>query len=199
MSRILVTGSAGFIGTHLLPEINGHEVVGYDFGKRFVHGPFDGIIHLAAISGVAAGEKDHVECLQTNLVLTASLLREFNPAWIIFASTNEKPKNVYGLSKHFAEDYIRLHGTKHIIIRLSNVYGPGMREDKLLPRLKRGDAVELYDDALPFEYIHVDDVVAQIVRMIPTFENQAFKSYTLKMASGVANSEKQLRHVAASY
>lgn len=194
--RILVTGSEGFIGKHLMKALP--DAIGCDIGTKELTGPFDGIIHLAAVSRVKDAEADRLKCLETNILLTARML-ELKPKWFIFASTCEPPTNIYGFSKRAAEDYIRFVHQKHIILRLTNVYGQGMREDKILPRLKRGDAVTLHDDALPFEYIHVDDVVAQIKRIIETFDNAAFKSYTLKMSTGVANSEKQLRHVATSY
>lgn len=200
-SRILCTGSSGFIGKHLMKALP--EAVGYDLGKTFVKGPFDGIIHLAAISRVGVAEQYPAVCLQTNIMLTAQLLLEFQPKWMIFSSTCERPINVYGFSKRAAEDYIKLKVKNHIILRLSNVYGPGMAEDKLLSRIKgaiqSGSAFRLEDVPMPFEHIHVDDVCAQIKALIPQFERPNFKSFTMKLATGIAKTPEELLNVAASY
>ena len=199
MAKILVTGSNGFIGKHLCKALaTDHEVVPYDIGKTFVKGPFDGIIHLAAISRVSEAEKDPVACLQANLILTATLLAS-EPKWFIFASTFEKPTNVYGFSKRAAEDYIKLRASKYIIYRLSNVYGPGMAQDKLLPRLARGDVGKIDDGVLPFEHIPVS-VVCEMIRLsIQKFEDSSFNSFTMKLATGIARSPEELLSVATSY
>lgn len=193
-----MTGCEGFIGKHLMPKLAGHEVTGVDLKKGFATGGYDGIIHLAAVSRVSEGEKHPVKCVETNLLLTADYL-ELKPKWFIFASTCEKPTNVYGWSKRAAEDYIKLKAPKYIIYRLSNVYGPGMAQDKLLPRLARGEIDKLDDGVLPFEHIPVSVVVEMIRLSIQKFEEPAFKSFTLKLAAGIARTKEELKSVATSY
>jgi nucleoside-diphosphate-sugar epimerase len=195
--RLLITGSAGFLGKHLMKSMP--DAIGYDIGKTMVKGPFDGIIHLAAISRVSTGEKDPVATLQTNIMLTANLLAEFKPRWFIFASTCEKPTNIYGFSKRAAEDYIKLRQQKYVIFRLSNVYGPGMAEDKLLPRLARKEITDLDAGVLPFEHIPVSVVAEMIHLVIPRFDDPDFRSYTMKLAAGVARTKEELLSVATSY
>lgn len=198
MARILLTGCRGFIGTHLMPKLADHEVVGVDIEDDVITGPFDGIIHLAAVSRVRDGEANRIKCLETNIMLTARLL-EWNPKWFIFASTCEKPENVYGYSKRAAEDYIKLRATKYIIYRLSNVYGKGMAQDKLLPRMARGEVDKLEDGVLPFEHIPVG-VVAEMIRLgVQKFDEPAFKSFTMKLAAGIARTPEDLKNVATSY
>lgn len=202
--RILLTGARGFIGTHLvrrLIEDTGsipHEVVCVDIEDDAITGPFDGIIHLAAVSRVKDAEADRIKALDTNIMLTARLL-EWNPRWFIFASTCEKPTNIYGYTKRAAEDYIKLRCERYAIFRLTNVYGPGMAHDKLLPRIARDGIESLNGYPLPFEYVPVS-VVAEMIRLaIPKFDDAAFKSYTMKMATGVAHTLEQLKDVATSY
>lgn len=198
MARILVTGSAGFIGKHVVNKIADHDVVECDIDTLSIDGPFDGIIHLAAVSRVRDAEADRIKCLETNFMLTARIL-EWKPRWMIFASTGEKPSNVYGFSKRAAEDYIKLRCEKYVIFRLTNVYGQGMADDKLLPSLKRGEIKSIHDGVLPFEHVPVG-VVAEMIRLaIPRFDEPAFKSYTMKLAAGVARTREELESVAASY
>ena len=197
--RILVTGSNGFIGKHVVEKLKDeHEVVPYDIGRTLVRGPFDGIIHLAAVSNVRDADKDPVAALHTNIILTAMML-DRKPKWFIYAGTSEKPTNVYGLSKRAAEDYVKLKAEKYVIFRLTNVHGKGMREDKLLPRLARNETVQLHDKVLPFEHIPVS-VVAEMIRLaVAKFDDPDFRSYTMKLATGIARTEQELRDVAASY
>lgn len=201
MAKILITGSAGFIGRNVHKalaqkhEVVGLEIYGYDPAPLK---EYDGIIHLAAVSRVSAGEANPVKCLQTNIIETAKVL-EIPHKWFIFASTCEPTHNVYGYSKRAAEDYIKLRSPKHVILRLVNVYGTGMQEDKLLPLLSRGEATKISKNVLPFEHIHVDNVVERIVDTIKEFDWPAFKSYTMKLSTGTAYTTEELGHVAASY
>ena len=198
MAKILLTGCKGFIGTHVMPKLSEHEVIGVDIEDNAITGPFDGIIHLAAVSRVKDAEADRIKALETNIMLTARLL-EWNPRWFIFASTCEKPNNIYGYTKRAAEDYIKLRCQRYAIFRLTNVYGPGMAQDKLLPRVARGDIETLDEAVLPFESVPVG-VVAEMIRLaIPKFDDPAYKSYTMKLATGVARTFGELENVATSY
>ncbi len=195
MPRILITGSRGFIGRHLSNSLDAECM---DIGDLRPQGSFDGIIHLAAISRVAEGEKNTRLCMETNILETVSML-EIPHKWFILASTTDKPRNVYGLSKRCAEDYLKLRSDRYIILRMANVYGPGMAEDKFLPMLRRKEIKTIYPATYPFEHIHVSDVVAQILALIPTFERPFFKPFTMKLATGIAKTEEELRRVAHSY
>ena len=112
--RILVTGSAGLIGTALQRALRqaDHDVRELDcrfHESRSEYGDVNdpktvaravrgctGIIHLAAVSRVVWGEEEPSECWHTNVGGTANVLRaalEAEPSpWVIFASSRE----VYG-------------------------------------------------------------------------------------------------------
>lgn len=109
--RILVTGSAGFIGSSLkdLLEEKGIEVISYDLKdtppndvrdisnlKSKMEG-VDGVLHLAAISRVKLAYEDPFNCVHTNIGGIANVLEvarffkkknNFSP-WVIFASSRE--------------------------------------------------------------------------------------------------------------
>lgn len=168
---ILVTGANGFIGRHLVKAMRakGIDTVTLDLDgyQPAQAAQWEGIVHLAAVSRTKDGELDPVKCLETNIVEAARILKQ-PKAWVILASTIERPTNVYGLSKRFAEDYARIESLKHgfslAILRFATVYGPGDNPDKLIPRLKRGEAhLPLTPGTLPLDHIRVDEAVREIM------------------------------------
>ncbi len=109
--KILITGSAGFIGSSLKEflEKKGIEVIPYDLKdtpsndvrdisnlKLKMEG-VDGVVHLAAISRVKLAYEDPFNCIHTNIGGTVNVLEtvrlykkenNFSP-WVIFASSRE--------------------------------------------------------------------------------------------------------------
>jgi GDP-4-dehydro-6-deoxy-D-mannose reductase len=84
--RVLVTGAAGFVGSHLLPRLasQGHDVVAVDRevdvgdAQRVARAVSDaapqGLIHLAGISSVAASRDQPVATWRTNYVGARNIL-----------------------------------------------------------------------------------------------------------------------------
>lgn len=172
--RVLVTGGAGFIGSHLTDAFlaRGDEVIVVDdlsSGRvarlddhTTLHkvsitdaGPLTAIVkqtrpelicHLAAQIDVRASVDAPAEDAQVNVVGTVNVLEAARTAGarVLFASSGGAlygrnaaipsredvlplPESPYGIAKYCAEQYIglynRLHGTRHSILRLANVYG----------------------------------------------------------------------------
>ena len=116
MTKILVTGSAGFIGSWLREYFEKHktQVVPYDIKdapkydvkdinmlKTYIK-DVEGIVHLAAVSRVITAQEQPHECVSTNIggvsnVLEAARTKNDNPPWIIFGSSRE----VFGEPKIF--------------------------------------------------------------------------------------------------
>jgi len=110
MDKILVTGSAGLIGSRTVEKLKkqGYEVIDCDL--RFIDNPLsffseevrtiletcDGIIHLAAISRVLHGEQFPELCEEVNVKGTLKFLEFYknlpNQPWLIYGSSRE----VYG-------------------------------------------------------------------------------------------------------
>jgi UDP-glucose 4-epimerase len=173
--RVLVTGGAGFIGSHVTDALlaRGDEVAVLDDLSSGRAGRLDPqvtlyklsitdaagltsavtafqpelICHLAAQIDVRAAVDAPAEDARINILGTVNLLEAARAAAarILFASSGGAlygreapipsledvlplPESPYGIAKYCAEQYIglynRLHGTRHSVLRLANVYGP---------------------------------------------------------------------------
>lgn len=115
MTRILVTGARGFLGTHLVAELqaHGHDVTGVDLrdGDLANAGPAqyligraqpDVVVHLAAQVGRLFGEQDAAFTIRTNAVATTLVAQACADAGavLVYASTSE----VYGAADDGSPD-----------------------------------------------------------------------------------------------
>jgi dTDP-glucose 4,6-dehydratase len=180
--RVLITGAAGFLGSHLTDRFiaDGHEVVGLDnfitgdaenvahlAGSdsfelirhdvstfTYVHGAFDGVLHLASLASPVDYLNFPIETLKVGSLGTLNALgiAKANRARFFLASTSEVygdpsvhpqvesywgnvnpigPRSCYDESKRFAEAvtmaYHREHQLDTRIVRIFNTYGPRMQ------------------------------------------------------------------------
>lgn len=213
--RIGVTGASGFIGTHLLSALkNRGEVVtlsrrkelpGKQELKRFV-ADTDLIFHLGAVNRGA-----DEEVLAGNIFSTSRLLESIAndgkpSARIIFASSAQvyswvnckasiretrrtNPDTAYGIGKQSAENLIRNSGIPFVILRMSNVYGPGCRPNynsviptlcnrviKDLPLVINGDGRQCRD------FVYIEDVVQAFI--LAGFESVTDSGKIYNVSSG---------------
>ena len=150
MKKILVTGSSGYIGQHLvklLKSMGSYEVFGFDSiyimnnvdtlfeqsilnlapaAKQF---EFDTVIHLAALVRVNESVEKPIEYYNTNLNGTINMLKNCNYKNFVFASTGAaaNPISPYALSKRCAEDVVERYcienGKTFTTFRFYNVIG----------------------------------------------------------------------------
>ena len=217
--RALVTGGAGFIGSHVADALlaRGDEVVVVDAlstGKRervpdaasfeqldirdgaALRRLVDGfrpqaVFHLAAQADVRVSVDDPGYDADVNVRGTVEVLRAAREveARVVFSSTGGalygeteripspedtacRPMSPYGTAKLCAEQYLelenRLYGTRHVILRYGNVYGP--RQDPhgeagvvaiFFGRLLEGGTPLIFGDGRQTrDYVYVGDVVA---------------------------------------
>jgi UDP-glucose 4-epimerase len=149
VKKVLITGSSGYIGSHLCEMLGEHyEVHGLDivdpqvslneFYRCDIKRPFevpgdieyDAVIHLAALVRVGESEQKPISYYITNLNGTMNVVNKIKTKNFIFASTGaaQDCESAYGISKRAAEDVVREFCTHHrptpyTIFRFYNVIG----------------------------------------------------------------------------
>lgn len=132
VKKVLITGSSGYIGSHLCKMLAGkYEVHGLDvnmpkapvdrFYKQDINRIFDidieydAVIHLAALVRVGESEQSPIKYYITNLNGTMNVINKIKTKNFIFASTGtaQDCSSAYGISKRAAEDVVREYCTQH--------------------------------------------------------------------------------------
>jgi UDP-glucose 4-epimerase len=223
--RAIVTGGAGFIGSHVSEALvaRGDEVQVVDdlsSGRREnvstgvplrdvdIRGPElthlaaemrpEVIFHLAAQADVGTSVEQPEFDADVNVLGTIRVLEAARSvgARVVFTSTGgaiygecerpareedeRRPLSPYGTSKLAAEEYLatwnRLHGTRHVVCRLANVYGPrqlaaleGGVVAIFLDRLRDRRETEIFGDGNQTrDFVYVGDVIEALLAAAST-------------------------------
>ena len=166
--NILLTGSDGFIGSHLFHQLKEeHDVIGFDIknGHDILNSELpkdiDLVIHLAGLSGVKDSLTRPTEYWKTNVIGTQRLFEHYENTRIIYASSStahEPWKNPYAMSKYSME---QLFHTNSLGLRFTTAYGPGARKDMLIPQILKG-RVNYINVNHSRDFIHVNDLISAI-------------------------------------
>ena len=195
MKRILVSGGAGFIGSHLCTRLinEGHDVICLD---NFFTGSKDNIIHLIHY------QHDPIQTAKTSVMGAINMLGLAMrlDAKILQASTSEvygdpivhpQPESYWGNvnpvgyrscydeGKRCAEtlfmDYHRQNNVRVKIIRIFNTYGPRMLPNDgrvvsnfILQALNNEDITIYGDGKQTRSFQYIDDLIEGMIRMMNT-------------------------------
>ena len=230
--KILVTGPDGYIGSKLVPKLleNGHEVIGLDnltFGyhtlipyldnKRFkfikddilnieshkkLFENIDGIVHLAAIVGFPACQKEPELAIKINLESTKKLINlKKDNTFFIYASTcsnyghrgtNEEcqedaplnPLSLYGTTKVDSEKYI-LKKPNSLALRFATAFGISSRlrldllANNFVISAITKKKIEIYEAHHRRSFVHVTDISNSIFFAINNYKKMEGEAYNV--------------------
>ena len=170
--NILLTGSDGFIGSHLFHQLKEeHNVIGFDIknGHDILNSELpkdiDLVIHLAGLSGVKDSLNRPTDYWKTNVIGTQRLFEHYENTRIIYASSStahEPWKNPYAMSKYSMEQLFHINS---LGLRFTTVYGPGARQEMLIPQILKG-RVNYINVNHSRDFIHVDDIVSAVEKVM---------------------------------
>jgi len=170
--KILLTGSEGFIGKNLQSFLKDeHQLICLDkkLGNDLINCDLDYdvdlVIHLAGLSGVRQSLDNPVDYWTNNVIGSHRIFEKFKDKKILYASSstaNEPWRNPYAMSKFYVE---QIAPENSLGMRFTTVYGPGGRENMLIPKLIKNDVSYINVDHFR-DFIHVEDLMSAIKILI---------------------------------
>lgn len=186
--RALVTGAAGFIGSHVSEALldRGWHVVGIDnlltgregniddrvvlraedIAATLPEQGFDLVVHCAAsYSNPGEWRRD----VETNVLgtIAATRIARASGCRLFYFQTSLPPISSYAISKIAGQKYIEASGVDHVTFRLANIYGPRNLSGPVpafWKRLTAGETCTVVDTRR--DVVFVDDLVRGVITAI---------------------------------
>lgn len=193
MKKILVTGSEGYIGKHLVKMLKNKNYDVFCVDVKDEYDPknvltffsditFDSVVHLAAYVNVNESVEKPYEYYVNNICGTVSAIENLSYANFIFASTGsvEGMQSPYSISKFACEQIVQQRCNNYTIFRFYNVIGTDgyspTNQDSLFYNLMKaektgtftifGDNYDTKDGTCVRDYIHVNEICESICKAI---------------------------------
>ena len=185
MKKIVVTGSAGFIGRNLLEWLGRRKdlaVSAFDVGDAPKNldralAEADVVYHLAGVNRPPSPEDYEAGNAGSTLDLTDRLERlRCKPLVVLSSSAQATQDNPYGRSKRHSEETVaewaKRSGAPAVIFRLPNVFGKWCRPNynsavaTFCHNIARDLPITVSDRANVLSLVYVDDVVQAFLRLL---------------------------------
>jgi nucleoside-diphosphate-sugar epimerase len=192
-TRVLVSGSGGFIGSHLVSSLKELDV--FTLPHRVLTSPLEltkivkdfnpeMIYHLAAF-GQMSNQKDDQEIFNANLVGTFNLLqatKDIPYKALVYFSTSSvllPYQTMYSATKLGGEALCKAFMDEYkkpiVVVRPFSIYGDGEAEFRFIPTVIKS---LLYDEHMELasqarhDWVHVDDFIDTLLNVkVPGFIN----------------------------
>jgi len=228
--KILITGIAGFLGKNLIRALEGHEITGLGTREESLGGirvyssqnperwDFKPDLLILCHAAIADGKTplSNRNYYDSNVALTEKLAAVFREQAIIYVSTASLydasvpvirensallPQSPYEISKLWGEHIVALRES-HVIVRLSSLFGAGMKEHTVLPTyvnqaLSTGKIEVWGRGKRKQNYIHVEDACAYLRLAVDHLEKTKGRKLLAVGPGDISN--KQLADIVARH
>lgn len=214
----LITGGHGFLGNHLRKLLPGADAPTHD-ELDLLKDPipaYDLIYHLAAYcGGIGTNQANPARAFKQNLELGMRVIEQTKGKLVLVGTTCSYPdipdsypfvesefwagypqetNSAYGIAKKALWTYAKACGISFIYPVQANLYGPGFKDDHVIPdlirkfvRAKRENApqVVLWGDGTPErEFLHVSDCTRALVFLAENASDSWWDGEIVNVGSG---------------
>lgn len=177
MKKAIVTGSEGFIGKFLCNRLEGlFDVVRIDtkiggdaarIEPLLARGDIDAVFHLAAETSVFNDRFDDIERENVHAFMVVANACHRHKVKLVYASSSTanacNTTSMYGMSKHFNEQFAKAYCPSATGVRLHNVYGREPRQGTLLYNLLQGPCTIYNGGRNVRHFTYIGDVAEALI------------------------------------
>ena len=173
MEKVVVTGSTGFIGRHLVTGLKsaGFEVI--ETGRDFSPVECDRVYHMACPGKTHIIDSTPLYVMDVIMDMTRQAMLICPSAKFINASSMgiydlvDTQQGAYNIAKRCMEMYLRHSKLDVMNYRIPSVYGEGMADDAFIKRCADNNAYYPPEPDKVYWIAHVSEVVDALVTLRP--------------------------------